>query len=354
MSGGFWLLSVLAVVALVVIFYSAWRKDGASRGGSKQIKQSKEPGFSSRQRGAEKNTGTAVKENSGDAESVVVAEDDKPQGLLVMESVAAPAVPPPPPQLFPLEICYAVRLFGRNLSAAAIYRLRDTLHQKRRYYVLAYDSDSGSWRVNPEQSCDYWLLATPLADRGGAIVAADIRRLEEKARAFAQKEKMNVEFSPVYEALENAARIDRFCEKADRVIELRLYGSNISDGRAVDALQLAGLIADADGKYYVLRERSEMLFRAKLMPTPASGERRALIFEMDAPNVSAPPMAFDKMLQTARRAAQILNMQISDPRGEPIDDERAVAMRQQLEILSEQMRAFGAEPGGMIARLIFT
>jgi len=78
-----------------------------------------------------------------------------------------------------------------------------------------------------------------------------------------------------------------------------------------------------------------------------------LIFEMDAPNVSSPALSFDKMLQTARRAAQILNMTINDPRGSPIDDERAAEMRRQLEILSEQMRAFGAEPGGIIAALIF-
>ena len=78
-----------------------------------------------------------------------------------------------------------------------------------------------------------------------------------------------------------------------------------------------------------------------------------ITFELDAPNVSNPVNAFDRMYSHLERIASVLQMEISDPRGEVMDRERLRLIRSQLMVLEQQMREFGVPPGGTIARLLF-
>ena len=51
------------------------------------------------------------------------------------------------------------------------------------------------------------------------------------------------------------------------------------------------------------------------MPLPASAARQTIVFEMDAPNITAPSRAFEEMIRVITRAANLLDMQITDPKG---------------------------------------
>lgn len=346
MSWEHWILAAVAAIAVGAAFYFSMRAETPPK-----KKETKEPFFAAR----------ASSAPAASAEKTQTAHDEtpppsSPQGALPMEDFTPPELPEPEESILPLDMCYAVRLFGENeVAAADIEELRARMRpaKSKNSYRLGFDENARQWRPASDLPSRYWIVAVPLADRGGPIDESDIRRIEESARAFAQKLKMRPLFPSALEAMENAARIDKFCATADMFIELRLSGGACAAERIAEVMHLAGMTADG-ARGYVRRMNSEELFRGKVMPTPASAARRTIIFEMDAPNITAPPRAFEEMMRAVRRAAHLLDMQITDPKGEIVDDERAAAMRGQLSLLASQMREFGAEPGGAIARLIFS
>ena len=366
MSWEHWLLAAAAAIAVAAAFYFSMRGEQSSQ--KKSAATIKEPFFASRvssrpakSAAAEESESAIIKDaknigGDGGSSGRQSESSAAPQGALPMDDFTPPELPPPDESLLPLDMCYAVRLFGDSaVSAVKMEDLRARMRpaKSKNSYRLGFDEGARQWRLASDLSSRYWIVAAPLADRGGPIGESDIRRMEEAARAFAQKTKMRLLFPPASESLENAARIDKFCATADMFIELRLSGEDCADDRIAEAMHLAGMTADG-ARGFVRRMNSEELFRARAMPTPASAARRTIIFEMDAPNITSPPRAFEEMMHSVRRAAGLLNMQITDPKGQAVDEERAAAMREQISLLAAQMRRFGAEPGGAIARMIFS
>lgn len=354
------LLAIFAVGAVGAMFYFSMRSEPPPK-----KRNGKEPFFAARNANKDRAPSAAENESAPVAENESAAADSEspppktnppPQGALAMEKFTPPELPPPDESLLPLDMCYAVRLFGEApVAAAKMESLREMMRpaKSRHSHRLGFDEDARQWRLAADLSSRYWILAVPLADRGGAIDENDIRRMEESVRAFSQQVKMRALFPHPSAVLEDAARIDQFCATADMFIELRLSGDDCPPARIDEVMRLTGMIPESANNY-VRRANSEELFRGRLMPVPASASRRTIIFEMDAPNISAPPRAFEEMMRAVSRAANLLEMKITDPKGGEVDEERVSAMRQRLSLLASQMREFGAEPGGAIARLIFS
>ena len=361
MSWEHWLFLAAAVAGLVAVGYAAMRQESSSST-AKPTKQ-QEPSF---RRPPDKTGKTSADSDSSAAsdsppptamrEGKPLPRPPPPQGTLAVDKFMPPELPPVPEDLLPLEMCYAIALYGRrSMSPLAFDELEKAMAgvRQQRRYVLGFDSAAGQWRLSPEMECRDWFFASPLADRGGALTSGHLRKMEEKTRVFSQKWRLHPLFPPPHKALEDAAHIDRFCAAVDMLVELRLAGDRQPAARIDEVMGLAGMPADGNGRY-IRRVHSETWFSGKLLPTPAVGGRQVLILEMDAPNVSNPPAAFDDMLKTAARAAQMLDARLTDPRGAEVDSARAAEMRRQLALLASQMREFGAAPGGEVARLIFS
>lgn len=327
----YWLFALAGVAALAAvgaIFYFSTRSE--PRRPSK-IRQGVEPSFGGKK-----------------------METTPQQGTLEVDDFVPPELPLPPESILPLDVCYSTRFYGdkpTSVNDMESFRRQLNSSKSSNNYLLGFDEDGGQWRMPPDSPSRYWIIAMPLADRGGAITTADIQRLEEQSRVFAQKKQMRVVLPSLSESLKNAASIDSFCAAADMFIEIRLSGESQPLARTDEILRLVGMRSDE--RDYVCRMNSENLFRARLMTATAAG-RQTIIFEMDAPNISNPPRAFDEMIRAARRAAGMLNMQLTDPQGANIDDARVAEMNKQLALLASQMRKFGAEPGSSIARMIFS
>ena len=360
MNWQYGLFLAAAVAVLGAVFYFSMRSEPPPS----QKRRGKEPSFAARKPPAEEDENTGGEDGAAEktgAEKTGGHENNtppaRPQGALPMDSFIPPELPPPSETLLPLDMCYAVRLYGRQKTAAAgLSSLARELQpaKTKNSYLLGFDSAAAQWRLFPEEPCMHWIAAVPLADRGGPINQEDIRRMEERTRAFAQKAGMHPVFPPPFEALANAAKIDHFCAVVDVGIELRLTGEERPPERIGEVMRLVGMTADG-GRAFVRRTNSEELFRGKIVPPPASGGgRQTIVFEMDAPNIGDPPRAFQEMMRAVRRAAAMLDMRVADRQGADIDEERAAAMRDRLSVLTEQMREFGAAPGGAIARLIFS
>ena len=79
-----------------------------------------------------------------------------------------------------------------------------------------------------------------------------------------------------------------------------------------------------------------------------------IVFELDAPNVSNPVAAFDRMSRCLERMAAVWQMSISDPARRSGGCRTLETMREQLIVLERQMSDFGVPPGGAVAHLLFT
>lgn len=377
MNWEYWLALAVVAGAVGAVFYFSTRPEKKDN----KPARGREPSFVSRRANAE-DDGSTANSDSASAQAGVSGESAKnnpaggreatmrdlireinpnptprprPQGTLEMENFTPPELPSPDENLLPLDMCYAAWFYGeKEVNCAAAETLLEAMRPKKtkNSYQLGFDESAQQWRLASQLPSRYWIAAVPLADRGGPIDKDDIRRMEDAGRAFAQKHKMRPMFPAANAALEDAARIDNFCATVDMFIELRLSGDGQSSSRVEEVMRLAGLTKD--GSSYVRRANSEEWFCGRVMPPASSGARQTIVFEMDAPNISAPPRAFEDMLRVVRRCAHMLEMDLTDPKGAPVDNERAAAMSRQLSLLASQMRDFGAEPGGAIARLIFS
>ncbi|MGI9338356.1 MAG: cell division protein ZipA C-terminal FtsZ-binding domain-containing protein [Gammaproteobacteria bacterium] len=284
-------------------------------------------------------------------------EEKTAQGQLGIEKFDAPQLPPPPDDMLAADMCYAVYVFAQTpINPQTFAPLLESWHKWRlpRCLVLGYDESDKQWRKPQNgggENKKNWLLAVPLADRGGALDDARIRKLEESARRFCQSIDAHGKFPPAAEAAKNAKLLDVFCNSVDKIVEIHLAGSP-SLARTAEAAQVCGLAAIDGGLKYAFRQNSETLF-SMTVAVRMKNEVRRVVFDLDAPNVSNPAQAFDAMVNALKRTASMLSLDITDKNGEAVDAERIDQMRGQIAVLSAEMKKFGVPPGGAVARLLF-
>ena len=253
---------------------------------------------------------------------------------------------------------YVMHFYGDTPRRSADFEpLRESVLPKNalRELFLAYDGKAKEWRIPTDEKFTHWLLAVPLANRNGALNAEKIKSLEEESRRFAEKRSLRAVFPSALETVKNAGLLDKFCNTADIVVELWLSGQKIKAAEVAAVANMHGLVEDGEKEIsYVLRVDSETLFLVRLMTVGGMSEVMRIVFELDAPNVSNPVAAFDRMSRCLERMAAVWQMSISDPRGEAVDAERLKTMREQLIVLERQMSDFGVPPGGAVAHLLFT
>ena len=255
------------------------------------------------------------------------------------------------------DMCYAVYVFAQTpINPQTFSPLIESWHKWRlpRCLLLGYDEVERQWRKPQSGGGDNkknWLLAVPLADRGGALDDMRIRQLEESARRFCQGIDAHGRFPAAADAAKNAKLLDAFCNSVDKIVEIHLAGSP-SLARTAEAAKVCGLVATDGGLRYAFRQNSETLF-SMTIAVRMKNEVRRVIFDMDAPNVSNPLQAFDAMVNAIKRTASMLSIDITDKNGEKIDPARIEQMRGQIAVLNAEMKKFGVPPGGAVARLLF-
>ena len=359
--------TILAVAAVAAAVICGLRGDFTFTAKEKQTpppnKPRQEPVFGDG--GANRSQNEARKEPQITNAQTSEAEPAAPQGSLELQAFTPPDLPPPPDDLLAAEMCYTVFVFTQAAAHPDIFNpLLEQWAKWRlpRHILLGYNENEKQWRppqthataaANNNEAHSNWLLAVPLADRGGALDESRINQLEASARRFCQSVGARGKFPSVGGSVKNAKLLDVFCNSVDKVVEMHLAGSP-SPERAAEAAKICGLV-QADGKdlKYAFRQNSETLFSMTVL-TRARGEVRRVVFDLDAPNVSNPAQAFDAMIMRLKRTASMLKLNITDPGGEPVGEERMAEMRKQLTVLSAEMKKFGVPPGGSVARLLFS
>ena len=364
----------LAVVAAAFFGLRGLRpRDPVKRRDDDAMQNPQEPKFGDGDESREKQTakisaGTGAGPEGAKAEKP--APDRPVQPALEMTSFTPPKLPDPPEESIPLDICHAVRLHCRGdesewLSAADLAPLEAGLRDCNLpvFRFLACD-EKGEWRAAKPDGNDggkypHWLVALPLADRGGPMTEGKIKAVERETRRFAELRKLHPAFPPMGSSLENARLVDDFCGRVDIEIVLHVEGAaRPSRGGVEKMLRLQGLESDADANGndgLVWRRDGEVRYGVHLRKsTSAPGDVSRLVFRLDVPNVSDAARAFDEMLDCAAKVARVFFFKVRDPEGNEIGEERARELRLLALGVAEDMRKHGVAPGGDVARLLFS
>ena len=349
------------------------------------------------------------------------------QQSLEMTSFVPPKLPAPSEELLPLDICHSVRLHcreGEAMAAAELGPLEAGLREAGLpvFRFLAC-GDDGEWRkVSPDATGTgtpgtgtvgsgtgtgggwefrNWLVALPLADRGGRMTEEKIRAVERETRRFAELRRLQPSFPPTASSLENAKLVDDFCERVDIELALHVDGPSRPSRASVEKmLRLQGLTdapvravgkggtvgvgtgpvmgagsgmvsggngfggngsgngngAGGSGSGRLVWTRDgEVRYSAQPRRVSSSpGEVSSVVFRLDVPNVSDPARAFDEMLECAAKVARVFYFKVRDPDGRDIGEDRARELRMLALGVAEDMRAHGVAPGGDVARLLFS
>ncbi|WP_333842536.1 cell division protein ZipA C-terminal FtsZ-binding domain-containing protein [Pelomicrobium sp.] len=233
--------------------------------------------------------------------------------------------------------------------------------------LAVYDPQENAWKeVHSAMGGHYGRVrvALQLCDRDGAVSDVMLRGFRDAVQALAQTLGARVAMPDADEAAVRAALLDQFCAEVDVVIginvvsprERRFHGAKIKALAESNGLKLT-----ADGRYTLLDERGEVLFRvADMQAVPFRADTLSqmstdgLTLELDLPRVVDGLDAFRQMVQLARTFATTLGGVMVDDNRVALTDAGLEKIRQEIARLQALMQARRIPAGGELALRLFS
>jgi hypothetical protein len=193
-------------------------------------------------------------------------------------------------------------------------------------------------------------LGILLANRQGPLNAVEFAEFAEKLRRLAGKLGVaELRLPETMGVLERARQVDEFCARLDTLI-----GVNVLAPQKIDASGLAGL-ADAlqlaprgHHRYARPAGSGDVLFTMTLAERPDM-----LTFVLDVPRAPAGEQPWLRMVECARRCAELLQGQVIDDAMAPLSEPASQAVARQLQSHYAQLAAAGLDAGGPAALRVF-
>lgn len=234
-------------------------------------------------------------------------------------------------------------------------------------YVCGVPATGGPWeKVVAESPISYVTLrlALQLADRNGAVSAAQLTDFRDLLRDIADDTKAEVNLPDVAEAAASAQRLDAFCAEVDHMIGLNILpaGEQLLHGSDVwDAAVRCGMALQADGAFHLLDAEGRTLFSLgnfdntpfqhhTLGQTPVIG----LSLQMDVPRVEQPTRRFNEMVVLARVISADLGAAVVDDHRMALGDAAIAIIRSQVAAIEKKMLSYPLIPGSALARRVFS
>ncbi len=202
-----------------------------------------------------------------------------------------------------------------------------------------------------------------LANRAGAASRSDIEAFAQSVASAASALHASYELPNTGAEAARAEELDRFCADLDVQIGLTLLksGGQIAGTRLRGVAEAAGFKLAASGQFeYVQDDTGAMLYALqhyKQEPFTIEGLRAAgtpgVTLLLDVPRVAEPVRVFDQMRMVAKRTAQSLEAALVDDNHRALNDGSLSAIRTQVQVTAEALRAANIEPGGPRALRLF-
>lgn len=189
-----------------------------------------------------------------------------------------------------------------------------------------------------------------LANRQGPLNAGEFAEFAEKLRRLAGKLGVtDLRLPETMGVLERARQVDEFCARLDTLI-----GVNVLAPQRIDASSLQGLaeslqlIPRGHHRYARPADSGDVLFTMTLAERPDM-----MTFVLDVPRAPAAEQPWSRMVECARRCAELLEGRVVDDAMAPLSEAASQAVARQLQSHYAQLAAAGLDVGGPAALRVF-
>jgi len=149
--------------------------------------------------------------------------------------------------------------------------------------------------------------------------------------------------------LERARQVDDFCARLDTLIGVNvLSGKGIAPARVVEIAESLQMIPRGHQRYARMSQSGDVLFMLAQAERP-----EMLTFVLDVPRAPAAEQPWSRMVEAARRCAELLDAQIVDDAMAPLSDAAAQAVSRQLQSHYAQLAGAGLDAGSPAALRVF-
>lgn len=193
-------------------------------------------------------------------------------------------------------------------------------------------------------------LGILLANRQGPLSASEFAEFAEKLRRLAGKLNVpDLRLPETMGVLERARQVDEFCARLDTLIGVNvLASSRISLARVTEVAELLQMVPRGHQRYARTSQSGDVLF------TLVQAERpEVLTFVLDVPRAPAAEQPWTRMVESARRCAELLDAQVVDDALAPLSDAAAQAVARQLQSHYAQLAGAGLDAGSPAALRVF-
>jgi FtsZ-interacting cell division protein ZipA len=294
------------------------------------------------------------------------ALDDVPGEQVMTPSVATsePLADGPQPDR-DIE-CIAILQPAKPLSAGA---LAAGLHARmgKRLRWFGRIAPGASWvQLNSATPGEFVELAACLllADRNGAASHAQVDTFVRVVSELAPMLPAALSVPDVVAETDRAEALDRLCADVDVQVGLTILKqepASIPGTKLRGVAEAAGFKLATGGRFeFVQEETGAVLYTMQnvrnepfTVDTLRASATHGLVLVLDVPRVGDPLRAFDQMKLAAKRIAHTLDGELVDDNRRPLDDVALAAIRQQVQLATDALKACRIDPGSPRALALF-
>lgn len=208
-----------------------------------------------------------------------------------------------------------------------------------------------------------WVAALQLADRQGAVSAAEIGLFLDGLGQMGGRLGVALDLPDGNDVLQRALTLDTFCASVD--VQFGIHVVEASGGSFVGTklrgvCEAAGLVLGTDGSFHSLDDNGVEEFRIANIgnerfaaDTIRSLATHGVTLTIDVPRVAEGAAAFNRMITTAQQLARGLGGVLVDVQRAPLADAMIVGIRAKIIELQQQMKAADIPPGSVRALKLF-
>jgi predicted nucleic acid-binding protein len=274
---------------------------------------------------------------------------------------------------WPLKIDYWVRVPGMEPvtcnDVLLVYR-RHELDLVYPHLIHGRGYPSNVWvDLEEASSVDRFsdlVVSVQMVDRRGPVTESELTRTNSLVYELAEKLNRKFQFDmTVEEAIDQAARLDRFCQQYDVLVIVNIAAQEGSEFAGSDIQRISersGMQIGATGMFHFLdpwtghnRFTMANCFEPRSFDPIAlkTFSTRGLTLFMNIPRVPDPLVVFDEMIAVAQYTASELSGQLRDPDGGEIGELGVEKIRQQVTDIEQLFHRVGIIPGSEEALRLF-
>ncbi len=203
-----------------------------------------------------------------------------------------------------------------------------------------------------------------LADRNGAASHAQVETFVRVISELAPMLPAALSVPDVAAETDRAEALDRLCADVDVQVGLTILKAepaSIPGTKLRGVAEAAGFKLATGGRFeYLHEETGAVLYTMQnvrnepfTVDTLRASATNGVVLVLDVPRVADPQRAFDQMKLAAKRFAHTLDGELVDDNRRPLDDAALAAIRQQVQLAADALKACHIEPGSPRARALF-